>query len=95
MLRKDRAERIVEALVIAVSEIPEEPHLSDLFRKGHAVPTTSALRSSIVQDELRKLVGDEWLADEQDRNELAEILSVPQVPGQTGRRRNSVFFFHI
>ena len=72
--RKDRAERIVEALVIAVSEIPEEPHLAELFQQGNGVPTTSALRSSIVQDELRKLVGDEWLADEQDRDELAEIL---------------------
>lgn len=74
MLRGDRAERIVEALVIAASEIPEEPHLADLFREGRAVPTSSALRSSIVQDELRKLVGEEWLADEQDRDELAEIL---------------------
>jgi AcrR family transcriptional regulator len=68
------AERIVETLVIAIQEIPKDPHLTSLARSGDPFAISSALKLSFTQDEMLALSDGNEVLGERDRDELAEIL---------------------
>lgn len=72
--RRGLAERAVEALVVAIREIPKDPHLSALVRSGDAFGVSSALKLGFVQDELRELTDGAPGLSTSDRDELAELL---------------------
>lgn len=68
------AERIVETLVVAIQEIPKDPHLTALVRSGDPFAISSALKLSFAQDEMLALSDGDRVLCEQDRDQLAEIL---------------------
>ena len=67
-------ERVVEAMVISISEIPDDPHLEELFRMRDAVSVHAANQNAFVSNELRLYFGDQWKGDDQALDEFAEIL---------------------
>lgn len=68
------AERVVETLVLAIHEIPKDPHLSALVKSGDHFTVSSALRLFFVQEEMMALAEGELKLDERERDELSEIL---------------------
>ena len=72
--REGYAERIVEALVVAIQDIPKDVHLTELVRSGDPFAIAAALELSFVQDEMLALRDGDQVLCEQDRDELAEIL---------------------
>lgn len=68
------AERIVETLVIAIQEIPQDVHLSALVRSGESFAVSSALRLLFIQEEMLVLGQGEVGLNALERDELAEIL---------------------
>ncbi len=70
----DPVERVVEAMVISISEIPDDPYLEELFRMRDAVSVHAANQNAFVSSELRLYFGDHWKGDDQALDELAEIL---------------------
>lgn len=74
LIRDGLAERIVETLVVAIQEVPNDVHLSALVEMGNPLEITSALQLSFAQEEMVELgKGDRDLSP-RDRDELAEIL---------------------
>ena len=71
---EDPVERIVETLVILISEVPDDPYLAELFRMREAVSIHAAGQHAFVSNELRLYLGDRWKGDEQTLDEFAEIL---------------------
>ena len=74
LARDSLAERMVETLVLAVLEIPKDPHLSALVRSGDYFTVSSALRLSFVQEEMIALAEGDLSLGERERDELSEIL---------------------
>ena len=74
MQRGDPVERVVEAMVISISEIPDDPYLEELFRMRDAVSVHAANQNAFVSNELRLYFGDQWKGDDQALDEFAEIL---------------------
>lgn len=74
MRLEDPIERVVEALAISISEIPDDPYLDELFRMRDVVSVYAANRNAFVSNELRLYFGDHWKGDDQDLDEFAEIL---------------------
>ena len=72
--RKGIAERIVETLVVAIGEIPNDSHLTSLVHSGDPFAISSALKMSFTQDEMIALSDGNRVLCERDRDELAEIL---------------------
>ena len=72
--RKGLAERMVESLVVAVREIPNDPHLSALVRSEDHLTISSLPRLSFVQEEIIALGEGELALDEGERDGLSEIL---------------------
>lgn len=72
--RRGLAARAVEALVVAIREIPSDPHLSALVRESDTFDVSSALKLGFVQEELLALEGEEADLDASDRADLAELL---------------------
>ncbi len=70
----DPVERVVEAMVISISEIPDDPYVQELFQMRDAVSVHAAGQNAFVSGELRLYFGDRWQGDEQELDELAEIL---------------------
>lgn len=70
----DPVDRVVEALVISISEIPDDPYVRELFQLRDAVSVHAASQSAFVSNELRLYFGDRWKGDEQALDELAELL---------------------
>ena len=70
----DPVERVVETMVISISEAPEDPYLKELFQMPDAISVHSANRNAFVANELRLYFGDRWKGDDRDLDELAEIL---------------------
>ena len=70
----DPVERVVETLVISITEIPEDPYLSELFRIRDAVSVRAAQQNAFVANELRLYFGDRWRGTDRERDELAEVL---------------------
>lgn len=68
------AERMVETLVVAIHEIPNDVHLSALVRSGNPLEVSSALRLSFAQEEMVELAAGDLNLGPRDRDELAEIL---------------------
>ena len=68
------AERMVETLVIAIHEIPMDPHLSALAQSGESFSISSALKLFFVQEEMFELAEGDLHLDDVLRDELAEIL---------------------
>ena len=72
--RPGLAERAVEALVVAIREIPNDVHLSSLVRSGDTFNVSSALKLEFVQEELLNLAEGARHLSDADRDELAELL---------------------
>ncbi len=72
--RQGLAERVVEALVVAIREIPNDAHLSTLVRSGDTFDVSSALKLNFVQEELLALADGTPNLSASDRDELAELL---------------------
>jgi len=72
--RDGLAERAVEALVVAIREVPKDAHLSALVTSGDAFTVSSALKLGFVQEELVALAEGAAGLRETDRDELAELL---------------------
>lgn len=72
--REDLAERAVEALVVAIREIPKDPQLDALMRSGDSFDVSSALKLNFVQEELLSLADGAPGLSASDRDELAELL---------------------
>jgi len=70
----DPVERVVEAMVISISEIPGDPNLKELFQIPDAVSVHAANQNAFVAKELRLYFGDRWQGDDRDLDEFAEIL---------------------
>jgi AcrR family transcriptional regulator len=70
----DPVERVVEGMVIAISEIPDDPYLEELFRMRDAVSVHAANQNAFVSNELRLYFGDQWKGDDPALDEFAEIL---------------------
>lgn len=70
----DPVERVVESLVISISEIPGDPYLVELFQMRDAVSVHAASQAGFVSNELRLYFGDRWQGDDGDLDDLAEIL---------------------
>ena len=68
------AERMVETLVLAIDEIPKDPHLRTLVQSGDFFAVSSALKLSFVQEEMLALSDGSIGLDARERDELAEIL---------------------
>lgn len=68
------AERMVETLVIAIHEIPKDPHLSELVRSGDSFAVSAALKLFFIQEEMTALSDGDLGLDAKARDELAEIL---------------------
>ena len=68
------AERMVETLVVAIVEIPKDPHLQSLVRSGDSFAVTSTLNLFFIQEEMLALTSGELELDDGERDELAEIL---------------------
>jgi AcrR family transcriptional regulator len=74
LARHGLAERMVESLVLAIHEIPMDPHLSALVKSGDHFTVSSALRLFFVQDEMIALAEGDMSLSARDRDELSEIL---------------------
>jgi len=74
LARKTLAERMVETLVVAIHEIPNDAHMSALLQSGDHFTVSSALRLRFVQDEMVVLADGKLDLDEAEHDELAEIL---------------------
>lgn len=70
----DPVERVVETMVISISEIPDEPYLKELFAMRDAVSVHSAHQNAFVANELRLYFGARWKGDDREVDELAELL---------------------
>ena len=70
----DPVDRVVEGMVIAISEIPDDPYVKELFQMHNAVSVHAASENAFVSGELRLYFGDRWQGDDQDLDEFAEIL---------------------
>ena len=70
----DPVERVVEGMVLAISEIPDDPYLGELFRMREAVSVHAANENAFVSNELRLYFGDQWKGDDQALDEFAEVL---------------------
>ena len=70
----DPVERVVEGMAIAISEIPGDPHLEELFRMRDVVSVHAASQNGFVSNELRLYFGDQWKGDDRALDELAELL---------------------
>jgi AcrR family transcriptional regulator len=68
------AERMVETLVLAIHEIPTDPHLSALVKSGDHFTISSALRLFFVQEEMIALAEGKLSLTERERDELSELL---------------------
>jgi AcrR family transcriptional regulator len=68
------AQRMVETLVLAIDEIPKDPHLSTLAQSGDFLAVSSALKLAFVQEEILALSDGSFSLDARGRDELAEIL---------------------
>ena len=74
MKREDPVDRIVEAIVISISEIPDDPYVMELFQMRDAVSVHAASEHAFVADELRRFVDGAWKGSEAELEEFAEIL---------------------
>ena len=74
LTRNTLAERMVETLVLAIDEIPKDPHLSALVRSGEHFSVSSALHLFFVQEEMMALAEGELNLSDRERDELSEIL---------------------
>jgi AcrR family transcriptional regulator len=74
LARDSLAERMVETLVLAVQEIPGDPHLSGLVKSQDHFTVSSALPLFFVQEEMIALADGDLRLGERERDELAEIL---------------------
>jgi AcrR family transcriptional regulator len=72
--RESLAERMVETLVVAIQEIPNDAHMSALVKAGDHFTVSSALRLRFVQDEIVALAEGKLDLGESEHDELAEIL---------------------
>lgn len=72
--REGLAERAVEALVVAIREIPNDAHLNTLVKSGDAFRLGPALKLNFVQEELLALAEGAPGLSAADRDELAELL---------------------
>jgi AcrR family transcriptional regulator len=70
----DPVERIVEALTISISELPDDPYVKELFQIRDAVSVHAASQNAFVSSELRLYFGGRWQGDDRELDELAEIL---------------------
>ena len=70
----DPVDRVVEGMVIAISEIPDDPYVMELFQMRDAVSVHAASENAFVANELRLYFGERWQGDDRDLDELAEIL---------------------
>ncbi len=71
---EDPVDRVVETLVILITEAPDDPYLMQLFRMQEAVSVDAASRNASVSNELRRYVGDRWRGDDEEFEEFAELL---------------------
>ena len=71
---EDPVDRVVETLVILISEIPEDPYLAELFRMREAVSVRAESQNASVANELRLYLGDRWREGEPALEAFAEIL---------------------
>ena len=74
MRREGVAERFVETLVVAVSQIPHDPHLAALVRSDDYFTLSSLLKLSFVQEEMVALSEGDLSLTERERDELSELL---------------------
>ena len=57
---EDPVDRVVETMVISVTEIPDDPYLQELFRMRDTVSVHAELQNAFVTNELRLYFGDRW-----------------------------------
>jgi len=72
--REGLAERMVETLVLAIHEIPSDPHLGALVKSGDMFTVSSVLGLFFVQEEMIALAGGTLPIGERERDELSELL---------------------
>lgn len=70
----DPVERVVEALALSISEIPDDPYVMELFQMREAVSVEAASENGFVSRELRLYFGDRWQGDDEALDEFAELL---------------------
>jgi len=97
--REGIAERIVETLVVAVCEIPKDPHFSALVQSDDYFTVSSLLRLFFVQEEMTALADGELSLNERERDELSELLlrmlhSLLADPGPTRTEDELRAFLH-
>ncbi len=68
------ATRIVECLVFCAREVPADPHLAMLGGASDRLSVSTALRLSLVQEEMTSLSGGQLGLTDVERDELAELL---------------------
>ena len=74
LARGSLAERMVETLVLAIQEIPNDPHLSALVKSRDHFTVSSTLPLFFVQEEMMALADGDLSLSEVERDELSEIL---------------------
>jgi AcrR family transcriptional regulator len=74
MQREDPVERVVEALTISISEMPDDPYVKELFQMRDVVSVHAASQHAFVSNELRLYFGDQWQGDDEELDEFSEIL---------------------
>lgn len=67
-------ERMVETLVVAICEIPKDPHLSTVVRSGDGFTVSAALKMFFIQEEMLALAEGDLTLGDRERDELAELL---------------------
>ena len=71
---EDPIDRVVETLVILITEAPDDPYLMELFRMRDVISVHAQSRNRFVSNELRLYLGDHWTAGDDELEEFAEIL---------------------
>ncbi len=71
---EDPIDRVVETMVITITEAPDDPYLSELFRMADVVSVHAASQNAFVVNELKLYFGDRWQGDDGALDEFAEIL---------------------
>ena len=74
MRLEDPVARVVEAMVISISEVADDPYVRELFQMRDVVSVHAASQNAFVSNELRLYFGDRWQGDDTQLEEFAELL---------------------
>ena len=70
MRLEDPIERVLEAMVISISEIPDDPYVMELFQMRSVVSVHAASENAFVSNELRRFFEGRWQGSEEELEEF-------------------------